>query len=282
MQHKPLSSRRVNWHEAASCAMQIELREYSDILEYKSEYLLGKNNYRIDLLIIKKLADIKILKNIARIFQTFNLFEIKGLGSSVDMDSYYKTIGYAGLFINQTGKRGQYSSLDISLSFLSCHYPRKLITHLRKERKIIVEKSSPGVYHINKETFDAQIIVTKELLPEQNLYLRCLTNSLQNSRLVNQLIDDYKLHQEQNIYIKYMHQLTIANSKPKGDSPMISEGTLNLCNIISADIIERTKKEEAEYYLPKINLLSSQNEYLKSLLKQNNIPFHLEAGIDNK
>ncbi len=158
----------------------------------------------------------------------------------------------------------------------------KLITHLRKERKIIVEKSSPGVYHINKETFDAQIIVTKELLPEQNLYLRCLTNSLQNSRLVNQLIDDYKLHQEQNIYIKYMHQLTIANSKPKGDSPMISEGTLNLCNIISADIIERTKKEDAEYYLPKINLLSSQNEYLKSLLKQNNIPFHLEAGMDNK
>lgn len=74
MSHKKT---RVNWHEAATCAFQIELRDYSNLLEYITEYILGKNNYRIDLLIIKKLTDKIIPKNIALIFKTFNLLEIK-------------------------------------------------------------------------------------------------------------------------------------------------------------------------------------------------------------
>ena len=155
------------------------------------------------------------------------------------------------------------------------------MNHLKKERKLTVAKVSPGVYHINKETFTAQIIVTKELSPEDNLYLRCLTNKLQDIKLANQLADDYKNHQEQDIYIRYMHQLTTANTKAKGESPMVCEGILNLCGTSSAEIIERTRKEADEYYLPKIDKLSSQNTYLKSLLMQNNIPFHLEPEVND-
>ena len=271
---------RVNWHEAASCALQIELRDYSDLLEYLPEYILGKNSYRIDLLVIKKLTGQPIPKSIAHIFKIFNLFEIKGLGSSVSIDSYYKTIGYAGLLIAQSGSKNQYSRKDISLTFLSYHYPQRLMKHLlslQKEMNLTVENSSKGVYYINKETFTTQIIVTSKLPPEEYLYLRCLTDKLQDAKLVNQLTDDYKLHQEQDIYIRYMHQLTTANKKTKGDFLMVCEGLLNLFGTSSEEIIERTRKEEAEYYLPKINSLSSQNDYLKSLLKQNNIPFNLEA-----
>ena len=265
------SKRRVDWHEAASCAFQIELKDYSHILEYISEYPLGKNSYRIDLLVIKKLTDEIISKNIARIFKTFNLLEIKGVGSSISIDSYYKTIGYAGLLIAQMGKserasrKTQYSSLDVSLTLLSCHYPRKLMKHLREERKIPVAKISDGVYYINKETFHIQIIVTKELSPEDNLYLHCLTDNLQDAALASRLADDYKLHQEQEIYIKYLHQVSTANfKKTKGDKTMVCEGLLNLCGTSSAEIIERTKKEEAEYYLPKIEQLSLQNNSLTS------------------
>ncbi len=237
------SKRRVNWHEAASCAFQIELIDYSHILEYISEYPLGKNSYRID--------------------------------------SYYKTIGYAGLLIAQMGKsehlshRYQYSSLDVSLTLLSCHYPRKLMKHLKQDRKIPVAKISDGVYYINKETFHIQIIVTKELSPEDNLYLHCLTDNLQDTALVNRLTNDYKLHQEQEIYIKYLHQVSTANfKKTKGDKTMVCEGLLNLCGTSSAEIIERTKKEDAEYYLPQI-------DYLKSLLTENGIPFDLKSEPAN-
>lgn len=159
--------------------------------------------------------------------------------------------------------------------------------HLRKERKLTIEKSSPGVYHINKETFSTQIIVTCELPPAEHLYLHCLTDKLQNVDLINQLASDYKQHQEDLVYTRYMHQLTIANVKMKGESPMVCEGILNLCGTSSEEIIERTKKEDAEYYLPKIDNLSSVNkqlasqiDYLKSLLEQNNIPFHLEPETE--
>ena len=272
---------RVNWHEAASCALQIELQDYSEILEYMEEYALGKNHYRIDLLVIKKLTDQVISKNIALIFKTFNLFEIKGIGSTVSIDSYYKTIGYAGLLINQTGEKNQYSSLDVSLSFLNCYYPRKLIRHLRQERKLSVEKISPGIYHINKETFIAQIIVTKELLPEDNLYLRCLTDKLHEVELADKLADDYRKHWEQEIYDRYMRQLTVANKKSEGEEHMvINEWLYEMCGTSSDEVIARAKKESDEYYQPKINDLSSQIDYLKSLLIQNNIPFNLETECD--
>ena len=265
---------RVNWHEAASCALQIELRDYSDILEYMEEYILGKNSYRIDLLVIKKLTEQSIPKNIALIFKTFNLFEIKGVGSTAGIDSYYKTIGYAGLLVNQTGEEDQYSSLDVSLTILSCHYPVKLIKHLRDERKLSVEKISPGVYHINKETFNTQIIVTNRLLPEDNLYLYCLTDKLHNMELADKLADDYKKHWKQEVYDRYMHQLAAANKKSEGEVHMvINEWLYEMCGTSSDEVIARAKKEADEYYQPKI-------DYLKSLLIQNNIPFNMETEIE--
>lgn len=277
----------TNWHEAAVCAVQIELRDYRHLLEFQSEYILGKNNYRIDLLIIRKLDSRPIPKNIADIFTCFNLFEVKGAGSSVNTDCYYKTIGYAGLFIDQTGRSNQYVNTDISLSFLCLHYPRALMKHLINDRKLSVAKFAPGVYHISKEIFPVQIIVTKELFPEDNLYLRCLTGKLQNPALVNMLADDYKAHQEQDIYRKYMDQLANANTRSKGESTMVCEGIFKICGTSSAEIIERTRKEEADYYLPKLNEqsafieeLSSQINYLKKLLIENNIPFQAEAKTE--
>ena len=270
---------RVNWHEAACCALKIELRDYSDILEYLEEYVLGKNYHRIDLLIIKKLAAVTIPKNIALIFRTFNLLEIKGIGSTIGTDTYYKMIGYAGLFIDQTGEANRYSALDVSLTFLSLHYPRKLIRHLKQERKLTVAKVSPGVYHINKETFITQIIVTKELPPKGNIYLHFLTDRVWNGTLAERLVDDYKEHQDEELYRCYMHQIMTANTKERGAAPMyICEGLLNFFGTSSEEIIERTKKEDAEYYQPRIDSLSSQNAYLKSLLIKHNIPFDLEAA----
>lgn len=263
----------INWHEATVCAIQIELRDYTHLLEFKSEYILGKGRYRIDLLVVKKLSEQPIPKNIAHIFSTYNIFEIKGSGSTVNTDSYYKTIGYAGLFIEQTGKRNQYTSLDISLTFISMHYPRKLIQHLTKERNLIVEKSSPGIYTISKEIFSTQIIVTQELPAEENLYLCCLVQNRQDNTLLDRIATDYEKHQDQYIYNRYLHQLTNAYSSKKGAHTMVCEGLLNLFGTSSEEIIEKTRKEANDYYQPQIDSLSSQNQYLMDLLKKNNIPF---------
>lgn len=284
----PTGSRRkrhVNWHEAAACAMEIELRDYADLLRFLSEYVLGKNSYRIDLLIIKKLSGQMIPKNIARIFKTCNLFECKGIHSSVTISAYYKTIGYAGLLTDQmsTIEARQYSPLDISISFVTFRYPRKLLKHLTKERHLTIEKSSEGIYHIITETFSTQIIIANRLPPDENLYLYCLANGLRDTALTNRLANDYAKHQGEDIYTKYLNQLTTAYNTMKGESVMVCEGLLNLFGTSSAEIIANAKKEseaqinelsEANKQLSTSNkLLSSQNDRLKELLRQNNISF---------
>lgn len=278
----PQSRHHVNWHEAAVCSLQIELRDYTALLLFLTEYILGRNSYRIDLLVIKKISGQEIPKNIARIFKRYNLFEIKGIRSSVTTAVYYKTIGYAGLFVDQISKQTPITALDVSITFLTFRYPRKLISHLQEERQITVAKKAKGIYHISKETFKIQIIVTHELPSDENLYLRCLTDHLLDNALINRLTDDYTKHQQQDpeIYTKFLHQLTTANLRPKGGSFMVCEGLLNLFGTSSAEIIENTRRESDEYYLPKLNelsatneRLSSQNEHLKDLLRQNNISF---------
>lgn len=183
-------------------------------------------------------------------------------------------IGYAGLLINQLTitHTAQYSAIDISISFLSFHCPRKLIRHLECERNLVVAKTSQGIYYISKEIFKAQIIVTGELSSEETLYLRCLNNNLKDSALINCLADDYIKHKNLDIYTKYLNQLTIANLKTKEDSSMVCEGLFNLFGTTSEEVIARAKKEADDYYLPQI-------DYLKNLLTQNNIVFNLEAAI---
>ncbi|MBD5484782.1 MAG: hypothetical protein HDR18_04550 [Lachnospiraceae bacterium] len=261
---------RVNWHEAAACAIEIELRDYADMLQFLTEYILGRNSYRIDLLVIRKLSDCAIPKNIARIFRVYNLFELKGVHSSLTANAYYKTIGYAGILIDQLSNAGseRYTSLDVSITFLTFRYPRKLMKHLTVERHLTVEKSSKGVYHISIETFDVQIIVTRELPPEDNLYLCCLTNDLKDRNLINRLTDDYTIHQGHDVYRKYMNQLATANMKTEGESPMVCEGILNLCGTSSEEIIAKAKKESDDYYLPKIDELTASNEQLASTNEQ--------------
>ena len=101
--------------------------------------------------------------------------------------------------------------------------------------------------------------------------------------LISRLRNDYTVHQDEEIYARYMHQLTTANIKTKGDTSMIiCEGLLNLYVTSSEEIIVRTRQEDADYYLPKIDVLSTQNDYLKSLLRQNNIPFDPDFKADSK
>lgn len=73
---------------------------------------------------------------------------------------------------------------------------------------------------------------------------------------------------------------------------MVCEGILNLCGTSSEEIFARAKKKLEDYYLPQIDELSSSNkalsssnkvlssqiEYLQNLLRQNNIPFELNAA----
>jgi hypothetical protein len=62
---------RINWHPAFVEAIQMELSDYKDNLEFHSEYQLTSEPLRIDCVVIKKPPDLVIEKNIAAIFREY-------------------------------------------------------------------------------------------------------------------------------------------------------------------------------------------------------------------
>jgi len=68
---------RLPWHPAFFEAIQLELDEYSQDLQFIPEYPLTTEPLRIDVVIIKKSRDIPIEKNIASIFRKENIIEYK-------------------------------------------------------------------------------------------------------------------------------------------------------------------------------------------------------------
>jgi hypothetical protein len=46
---------KIQWHQAFFNAMRLELANYADILEFKSEYQLNTEPLRVDAVIIKRL-----------------------------------------------------------------------------------------------------------------------------------------------------------------------------------------------------------------------------------
>lgn len=88
----------IQWHPGFYSAAELELLSDKEVLSFQREYNLSKEPLRMDLLIIKKLADVRIENEIGRIFKRYNVVEYKSPEDGLSIDDYYKTIGYACLY----------------------------------------------------------------------------------------------------------------------------------------------------------------------------------------
>ena len=276
------TSIRTDWHEAIFCAVQIDLKDYSHLLEYHKEKSLSTNNNRMDMLIIKKQSGFQIPKHIASIFRTHNIFETKGLSSSLTSDAYHKTNGHAGYYIDLYPGTNTLTRHDISLTFPTFHYPRKLFKHLTKECNKTIDNPFPGVYYINEEMYATQVLVINELSPEESMYLHCLKKGKLSPDLVDNLASDYTSNKDIKLYTNYMNQFFYSHMK--GEQFMVCEGLLNYFGTSSKEIAEQARKQTREqddnYYLPQIEQLTSENNQLssqiiklKQLLAEHNIAY---------
>jgi len=162
---------RNTWHPAFIEALQMELQEYEGALEFHPEYQLTAEPLRIDCIVIKKTKNIVIKKNIAVIFRGFNLLEYKSPGKSVSVADFYKVYAYACLYayINKVPITG------LTISFIESSYPQKLIKHLKNERGYKIAETSPGIYTIDGDVLPIQIIDSRKLSLEENLWLKGLS-----------------------------------------------------------------------------------------------------------
>ena len=167
---------KIHWHPAFFKAIQLELFDYLDILDFKYEHQITTEPLRMDLLIIKKRKECSIDKNIARIFKSDNIFEYKSPEDSLSDKDFLKVSAYGNLhpLVNPDVKAS-----DISLTFIANKQPREFLKYLTKEQHFKAEKFAPGIHHVYGYYLPIQVIEQKKLSETENLWLKSLRSGLE-------------------------------------------------------------------------------------------------------
>ena len=174
IENDELDEERIPWHPAFVEAIQMELLEYQDVLEFHPECQLTAEPLRIDCVIIKKAKDAVIKKNIAVIFREWNLLEYKSPDKNLSIADFYKVYAYACLYVSFN----KVPITSMTLSFIVSCCPEKLIKHLKKERHYTVAETVPGIYTISGDILPIQIIDSSRLSADENLWLKSLRREL--------------------------------------------------------------------------------------------------------
>jgi hypothetical protein len=169
----------IAWHPAFVEAIQLELSQYRDVLEFVPECQLTAEPLKIDIVIIKKTRDIIIEKNIAAIFRSENILEYKSPTDYVSVKDFYKVYGYVCLYASLN----EVPITDLTISFVESRYPKDLLAHLKRIRGYAVEEKSPGIYTVTGDIIPIQIIDNRRLSADENLWLRELDNKLDVMRI---------------------------------------------------------------------------------------------------
>ena len=245
MDNKEQEVEKLQWHPAFYAGLQIELQEDSDNLIFENEHQLGTKPKQIDALIIKKQKDIPVKKNIGKIFRGHNIVEYKSPTDYLCIDDYYKGYAYAMFYKSDTQKVDEIQISDITLTFVSTKYPQKFVEHLKTQWNYMFEQKYPGIYYIQKESdiFPIQLIVTSELKWEDNLWLRSLTNKLEDRTQIKKIVNEYHRNKRNKLYESVMDIIVKANHKE------FEEAKGDMCKALEelmADVIEERVAEKVE------------------------------------
>lgn len=214
-QDKEQSSEKkpFQWHPANYAGLQIEFEDEKEYLSFEDEHQLGTKPMAIDILIIKNTEGYKVKKNIGRIFRKYNIIEYKSPDDYLSIDDFYKVYGYTCFYKADTPTVNQIEVNELTITFISRKYPRKLLRHLELERGFAIQKIESGIYYIVGDAIPIQFIVANKLSQTENLWLKGLTNQLHNYELTAALTKDYYEHKQNTLYESVMDIIMRANKK---------------------------------------------------------------------
>ncbi|RRK33811.1 hypothetical protein EBB54_22430 [Schaedlerella arabinosiphila] len=213
MTQKKKETDATYWHPAFYAGIQIELEDDADNLVFENEHQLGKKPMEIDVLIIKKETDRPVKKNIGRIFKKYNIIEYKSPDDSLSVDDFYKVYGYTCFYKADVQYTDSIPAEELSITFVSGKYPRKMIKHLTKIKKYQVTEVEKGIYYVNGDFIPIQILVTKNLSGEENLWLKSLTNKLKATETAEKLVKNYMDHKDSSLHRSVIETIMRANQK---------------------------------------------------------------------
>ena len=213
MELKKKETDATYWHPAFFAGIQIELAEDADNLVFENEHQLGTKPMEIDVLIIKKETDRPVKKNIGRIFKKHNIIEYKSPDDSLNVDDFYKVYGYTCFYKADARYVNSIPADELTITFVAEKYPRKLIEHLKNVKKYRVEEKEKGIYYVYGDLIPIQILITKKLSAEENLWLKSLTNKLNETAAAEKLIENYMDHKESSLHRSMIETIMRANQK---------------------------------------------------------------------
>ena len=229
----------LQWHPAFQAVLQIEFAEEAEHLQFLKEYKLTDSPLRIDTLIVKMEAGVRLRKKIGRIFRRYNIIEYKGPKDSHTVNSFFKVNSYAGLLQSGTRREREIPPEEITITLVGNHYPRKLIAFLKTRYGVRVENPYPGIFYIEGLLFPIQVLVQRKLEQGENLWLNCLRQDLDGTKDVEALARAYKGKDKDPLYSAAMDLIVRANRK-------VYEEGMRMCDALNelfADKLELQRME---------------------------------------
>ena len=89
----------------------------------------------------------------------------------------------------------------------------KIDAPLENNTEISSKKAESGIYYVTGDKIPIQIIVTKELTEAENLWLKSLTNELEQNETAEKLLEEYSKNQANALYRSVMELIVRANKQ---------------------------------------------------------------------
>ena len=229
---------KIQWHPAFDAALQIELEAEAEYLEFEPEHLLSKKPMQIDVL-VKNEKDVKIQKNIGRIFRQYNIIEYKSPDDRLNIDDFYKTYGYACLYKSETGAIDEIPATELPITFVCYNYPLKMLQRLEHDKKLIIENIENGIYYLIGDSIPIQLIIIPKLSKENNYWLNNLRNDLKSGGEIRNFIEQYGKKKNSKLYQALADTIMRANWKELKEERKMCEALRELF----ADDLRESREE---------------------------------------
>ena len=178
----------TQWHELFVGAMHLELREDAAHMEFNPELQLGEQPPAVDLLIIKKDPAIAVTNEIGRIFRVHNLVEYKSPADALTIRDFFKTVGYAGLYIGSEAVNSGAEPEDVTITFVRAGMPVKMMRALEKDFGCEITEVYPGIFYVNGAVaLPTQIVVTNRLETGAHAWLQAISGREPNRDLYRRI-----------------------------------------------------------------------------------------------
>lgn len=184
----------VQWHLGVKPAVDLELAEERASLSYFRDFSLNQQALEIDLLIIRKEGGQPIKNEIGRLFRKYNIIEYKSPKDELNIDTLYKVGAYTSLYKAYGDTVDERRADEITTSLIRKAKPVKLFRYF-EEHGIRLENPFKGIYYVKDGVlFPTQIVVIKELNPQEHIWLAALSDGMHKQQLKDLLVKVESFH----------------------------------------------------------------------------------------